>query len=50
MAQGEYAMCSSSVNTVTSASLSVSLANEAAVMPAAPEPTITIFLPMFSQF
>ena len=44
MAQGEYAMSSSSVNIVTSADGFLAFAVEAAVIPAAPEPITMIFL------
>ncbi len=47
MAQGEYAMSSSSVITVISESGSNFLAEDAEVMPAAPEPMIIIFLAMW---
>ena len=50
MTQGEYAMCSSSVMTVTLAEGSHLLASEAAVMPAAPEPmTMTFFDMLISE-
>ena len=45
--QGEYATSLSSVKTVMSASGSAALAAEAADIPAAPEPMMTIFFDMF---